>query len=118
MKLLLDEMFSPLVARQLRELGHDVIAIAERPDWHGYSDPQVFELARREHRALVTNNVRDFRPLHNEALAAGQDHFGIVFAPGDYARARSHTGLIVAALAARLDTHPSERDLANGEDWL
>ncbi len=32
MRLLLDEHCSPEIARQLRTLGHDVVAVAERPD--------------------------------------------------------------------------------------
>ena len=30
-RLLLDEMFSPAIAAELRELGHDVIEIADAP---------------------------------------------------------------------------------------
>jgi len=31
-RLLLDEMFAPAIAAELRELGHDVIAVADRFD--------------------------------------------------------------------------------------
>jgi hypothetical protein len=119
LRLLLDEMFSPLIARELRSLGHDVIAIAERPEWYGYSDPQVLELARRERRAIVTNNVNDFRRLHNAEVVPGAGgHFGMLFAPGSYARTRANTGAIVATLAARLTSLPGDEDLANGVGWL
>ncbi|MGH3158093.1 MAG: hypothetical protein ACRDNF_16160 [Streptosporangiaceae bacterium] len=30
-RLLLDEMFSPIIAAALRDLGHDVTAVAEQP---------------------------------------------------------------------------------------
>jgi hypothetical protein len=30
-RLLLDEMFSPVIANALRELGHDVTCVAEQP---------------------------------------------------------------------------------------
>jgi hypothetical protein len=112
-------MFSPLIARELRALGHDVVAIAERSEWYGYSDPHVLDLARREQRAIVTNNVSDFRRLHHAAVVpGGGGHFGMLFAPGSYARTRANTGAIVATLAARLIAFPGDEDLANGEAWL
>jgi uncharacterized protein with PIN domain len=37
-KLLLDEHYSPAIARQLRILGHDVVAVAERADLVSLSD--------------------------------------------------------------------------------
>ena len=45
MRLLLDEMLSPAIARELRAQGHDVQAIKEHPEWHAYDDPQVVDLA-------------------------------------------------------------------------
>ncbi len=62
MRLLLDEMLSPAIARELRSRGHDVEAIQEHPEWCSYSDQQVTDLARRERRVLVTDN-----PVEHEA---------------------------------------------------
>lgn len=119
MKLLLDEMLSPTIARELRARGHDVQAIQEHPEWHAYDDPQVLDLARREHRVIVTDNLVDMRPLHYEAIApGGPGDYGIVFIPGGYPRTKADTGRIVTALAQKLDAYPGERDLADGEDWL
>ena len=42
-KLLLDEMFSPAIAAELRVLGHDVIAVADRPDLRSKSDEEIAE---------------------------------------------------------------------------
>jgi hypothetical protein len=117
-KLLLDEM-TPAIARELRSRGHDVQAVAGHPDREALSDPEVLALARTERRALVTNNLRDFRPLHHEAiLPGGAGHFGMVFIPGGYRRTKADTGRIITALEAILARHPGERDLANGETWL
>ena len=117
MKLLLDEMLSPVVARELRALGHDVVAIKERPSWSGVPDEQVLEFARVEQRAVVTNNVRDFRPLHGEAvMPGGRGHYGVVFAPSGYRRTRDDVGRLVAALDRLISAHPD--GLANGEAWL
>lgn len=119
MRLLLDEMLSPTIAELLRERGHDVEAIKGDPQHEAFSDDQVLALARAERRAVVTNNVVDFRPLHHEAITpGGAGHFGMVFMSGNYRRTKADTGRIVSALLAKLDAHPGEADLANGETWL
>jgi hypothetical protein len=43
LKLLLDEMFSPLVAAELRARGHDAVGIKERDEWQSLSDRDVIE---------------------------------------------------------------------------
>lgn len=119
MKLLLDEMLSPAIARELRSRGHDVESAAGNPGREALSDPEVVALARAEHRAVVTNNLRDFRPLHNEAVTpGGGGHFGMIFMPGGYRRTRADAGRIIAALEAILVQYPGEKDLVNGEAWL
>lgn len=119
MKLLLDEMLSPSIARQLRDRGYDVLAVKEHPDWQALPDTDVINLARREHRAVVTDNLRDYRPLHHEAITpGGPGHFGMVFVPGGYRRTAADVGRIVKALEAKLAQYPGERDLADGEAWL
>lgn len=119
MKLLLDEMFSPLVASELRARGHDAIAIKERDEWQSVSDPDVVSLARTEQRAVVTVNLRDFRPLHAELVApGGEGHAGMVFVPSSFRLTRAATSQLVAALEARLAEYPRDEDLANGETWI
>ena len=119
MRLLLDEMLSPAIARELRARGHDAEPVAGHPDREALSDPEVLALARSEHRAVVTNNLRDFRPLHHEAITpGGAGHFGMIFIPGSYRRTKADTGKIIAALDAILAHYPGENDLANGEAWL
>jgi predicted nuclease of predicted toxin-antitoxin system len=118
-KLLLDEMLAPAIARELRARGHDAEAVAGRPDREALPDPEVLALARAEHRTLVTNNLRDFRPLHTQAITpGGPGHYGMIFIPGSYRRTKADTGKIVTALEAVLSAHPGEADLANGEAWL
>lgn len=119
MRLLLDEMLSPAIARELRSRGHDVEAIQEHPEWCSYDDPQVLDLARAECRALVTDNLVDMRPLHYEAIMpGGRGDYGMIFIPGGRPRTRGDTGRIVAALEQKLTAHPEENDLANSENWL
>jgi hypothetical protein len=118
-KLLLDEMLSPAIARELRARGHDAEAIAGHPDREALPDPEILALSQAEHRAGVTNNIRDFRPLHYEAITpGGTGHYGMIFIPGTYRRTKDDIGKIVIALEAVLAQYPAEDGLANGEAWL
>lgn len=119
MRLLLDEMLSPLIAQELRSRGHDVLAVAGDHDHEGMSDLEVMALARAERRAVVTNNLRDYRPLHHEAIMpGGAGHYGMIFMPGAYRRTKADTGRIIAALEALLTRYSGEDELTNGETWL
>ena len=119
MKLLLDEMLTPTIARQLVARGHDVIAVAADAAHKALSDPDVLALARAQQRALVTNNVRDFRPLHAEIVAAGgPGHYGIIFMPSAYRRTKADTGRIITALEVKLAEFPAIDDLVDAEAWL
>jgi predicted nuclease of predicted toxin-antitoxin system len=118
-KLLLDEMLSPVIAQQLRERGHDAQAVTGQPAYEALSDREIMDLARAQGRAVVTNNVADFRPLHHEAvLPGGSGHFGMILMAGSCPRSRQDTGRIVTALEAKLAEFPGDGDLANGETWL
>jgi predicted nuclease of predicted toxin-antitoxin system len=46
-RLLLDEMFSPTLAAALRDLGHDVIAVAERSDLRSMTDSEILAWATK-----------------------------------------------------------------------
>jgi predicted nuclease of predicted toxin-antitoxin system len=113
-RLLLDEMLSLALARELRERGHDVLAVADHPGWVALSDPEVTALARTERRAVVANNLRDYRPLHADAITPGAPgHFGMIFMPITCRRTKEDTGRIIAALESKLAEFPGDEDLAN-----
>lgn len=78
MKLLLDEMYTAAVAEQLRERDRDVIAVAERADLRGTPDEALLDWAVGEERALVTDNRRDFFPIHHQRMTRGNDHRGLI----------------------------------------
>lgn len=119
MKLLLDEMLSPAIARELRARGHEVEAIQEHPEWCSLPDRQVVQLAREQRRAIVTDNLIDMRPLYYEAIApGGPGDYGMIFIPGNRSRTRSDTGRIVASLEQKLAKYPHDDSLSNAEDWL
>jgi len=57
------------------------------------SDPDVVALARTEHRAVLTANLRDFRPMHSELVAPGAEgHAGMVFVPTSFRLTRAAHG--------------------------
>ena len=78
-RLVLDEMFSPAIAAALRDLGQDVIAVAERGELRAMSDDDVFAWASSQRRWLLTENVEDFRPILLRALQAGTATTGILY---------------------------------------
>ena len=116
MKALLDEHLSPQIAALLREAGYDVIAVAARDDLVACSDRMVFETATAEGRAVVTNNIKDFRPLAAEWLATGRGHSGLILLPATRARTRAAVPAVAAAVRAVLAAHPE--GIADSERWI
>jgi hypothetical protein len=120
LRLLLDEHLSPEIARQLRDSGHDVVAVGERADLRGRSDRIHFASLPDQRRAIVTRDVGDFRPLLAEALRTGAETYGLVCVSRRFSLSRKATGRLVRALDALLRRHP-EPDAAvklGGEIWL
>lgn len=116
-RLLLDEMFSPAIAAELRELGHDVIAVADHADLRSKSDEGVFAWASAEQRWLLTENVKDFRPIMLRALQAGPPGCGLLFTSSRaFPRSRKNPGLLIRALHAWLTNGPPAPPVT--EWWL
>jgi predicted nuclease of predicted toxin-antitoxin system len=114
--LLLDEHFSPEVAEQLRAQGLDALAVAAVPALRHMGDEELLRWASTERRVLVTENVRDFAPLHGAFLNSGEDHCGLVFTSAvRFPRRRSGIGALVRALAALASEAP---DLRSDTYWL
>lgn len=116
-RLLLDEMFSPAIAAELRELGHDVIAIADPPDLRSKSDEEVFAWASAETRWLLTENVKDFRPIMLRSLLTGPPGCGLLFTSSRaFPRSRKNPGSLIRALHAWLTGGPPAPPVT--ESWL
>jgi hypothetical protein len=113
---ILDEQLSPQIAAKLPKAGYDVDAVAERADLVGRSDRIVLEVATREGRAVVTNNIKDFRPLGAEWLARGRVHAGLILLPSKRTRTRDAVTAIADAIECVLREHPD--GLAGGERWI
>lgn len=116
MRALLDEHLSPQIAALLREAGFDVLAVADRDDLVGASDRMVFETATAENRAVVTNNIKDFRPLAAEWLATGRAHPGLILLSSSRTRTRAAIPALAAAIEAVLSTNPE--GIAGAERWI
>lgn len=116
MKALLDEQLSPQIASSLRQDGFDVVAVAERPELVGSSDWAVLEVAASEGRAVVTNNIKDFRPLAAERLARGRTHPGLVLLPSARTRARAAVAVLAESIAQVLSENPD--GLGDREVWI
>jgi hypothetical protein len=110
-------MFSPAIAAELRELGHDVIAVADLDNVRSKSDEGVFAWASAEQRWLLTENVKDFRPIMLRAVQGGPLACGLLFTSSRaFPRSRKNPGPLIKALRAWLTTGPSAPPVT--ECWL
>ena len=100
MKLLLDEHYPPSLAEQLRERGHDAVAVQEEVDLRGMLDPDLFAEAQRRDCALLTENTADFIVLDAECRSRHSAHWGLVFTSNrTFPRGKAATlGALVKAL--------------------
>lgn len=116
MRAILDKQLSPQLAVLLRKAGYDVDAVADREDLVGLSDRIILESACREGRAVVTNNIKDFRPLAAEWLAQGRVHAGLILLPSTRTRSRNAVAAVAAAVESVLRDHPD--GLSGSERWI
>lgn len=109
MRFLIDEMYSPAVARLLRDAGHEAESVLELV-MAGTEDPQVLARAAVHGQVLVTENAVDFVPLLDAWTAAGESVTAVVIAlkrplPGP-------AGALAHELARRLvdwaESHPEQ----------
>jgi hypothetical protein len=107
-------MYPRGIAEELRARGHDAVSVHDAPG-AGTADEAVVDHARSEHRAVVTENIRDYRPLADAILEAGEAHSGLILTPAKR-WSRNDIGAIIPALDALLATNPDEP--VNEERWL
>lgn len=83
MRLLLDEMWAPRIALELRKRRFDVVAINEQAPAGRYSgapDDQVFVRAQEDGRAIVTDNIADYEKTRRDWESRGAVHYGVIYA--------------------------------------
>lgn len=111
-RLLLDEMYPPALADLLCQYSHDVVAVVARADLVGLDDAAILETATAEERCLVTENVRDFAVLTQQA-----GHGGVLFVHGQrWPRTRKG----IHRLAIALDHAVAEKQIPGRDTiaWL
>jgi hypothetical protein len=119
LRLLLDVHFSPLIAAQLHDRGHDVRAAADDALVRQLSDEALLEHAVAGARALLTNNARDFLPIVGQWARAGRDHYGLLLTSDrSMPRDRKRIGRFVVTLDALLAQHSDEGAFKNRVFWL
>jgi hypothetical protein len=117
-RLLLDEHYSEEIAAQLRAAGYDVIAVVADPDLRAQPDDEIFRRAAAPRRRVVTENIKDFRPLLLQAYADGEETAGLLLVPpGRFPRG---SGKRAAAIRVALLSWLAAADVADrpDEDWL
>jgi Domain of unknown function (DUF5615) len=110
MRLLLDEMYAPTIAEQLRARGRDVASVhdSEYRTLEGSPDEEVWSAALAADRVLVTENVQDFPRIETNALARAESTARLIFTTDrQFPRGDPATiGRLVSALDALLDIEP------------
>ncbi|WP_419924766.1 DUF5615 family PIN-like protein [Candidatus Poriferisocius sp.] len=115
MKLLLDEMHSPTVARVLQEAGHDVHAVSSDPLLRGMDDANLLQFAADTNRAIVTENVRDFAILISRWATGDTPHPNVIFTGQN--RFNRRTVAYPANLIAALDQFLRQPPV-KGHSWV
>lgn len=102
----------------MRDRDHNVLAIAERADMRSMTDADVFAWVIAAPCWLLTENVKDFRPLLLLALQAGTpEGFGLLFTSSrTFPRSRANPAPLIDAIHQWLSTGPPTPPIV--EDWL
>lgn len=119
MKLLIDEMYPPAIAEQLRSREHDAEAVTERAQLRSFEDTDIFALAQQEQRAVVTENIADFSVIADDHDRRGRAHFGLVLVPpASHPRGDPRTiGRMITKLDRLLGEH-TEQTPTSLRHWL
>ncbi len=116
MRLLLDELYPPAITEQLARHGLDVVDVRDL-DLAGSSDALVWARAQQLHRALVTENARDFIPLASAAVASGRHHWGLVVT-SNRSLPRHRGGGVGSIVLAVVRLAGTRTDLRDRTEWV
>jgi predicted nuclease of predicted toxin-antitoxin system len=115
-RLLLDEHFPARLAETLRDRGFDVVAVCEHVELIGLPDAELYAVAVGQGRRLLTENVRDFRPLLARAIAIGGEVAPLLLTTSKrHPRNLDALGSLASALTRFLAADQQPRAL---EEWL
>jgi len=76
-RLYLDRHIKVQLAEDLRARGFDALT-TQKAAMDTASDEDQLQFASSQNRAVLTFNIRDFAPLHEQWTAAGRPHAGII----------------------------------------
>ena len=117
MKILLDAQLSHDIAEILRSRSHDADAVSARQDLaDDLPDDEVMDVAHHEGRVVVTNNVKDFRPIAADRLASGKGHSGLILVSPNTPRSKAANKPLADAIEQLISSNP--RGLAGSERWI
>jgi len=123
-KVILDEMWTPTIAAELRKRGFDVIAINEPTHAERYAgslDDAVFARAQEDGCAIVTDNIPDYERARLDWEARGAAHHGVIYAlnpPFNRHHGDAVIGPMVRALAHFLSSPEAEEQPFNRVHYL
>jgi hypothetical protein len=117
---LLDAMYKPSIAVQLRRRGHDVVAAGAEATLAALADSDLFASAQAELQTIVTENIQDFLQLDQQYRSVGRGHYGIILTSDRrFSRGSArHIGELVRALDRFLAEQPAEPAAASLVHWL
>ena len=115
MRLLLDEMHSPAVARALYERGHDVFAVVSDPLLRGMADAELLSYGAETSSAILTENIRDFAKLASEWTARDTPHARLIFT--NPTRFNRNTSAYPAKLITALTHFLEDPPVNNNRTW-
>ena len=118
MNLLLDAMWPPLAASAIRRPGCDVASVADRKELRAFTDDEVWAVAVREGRVIVTSDIVDFRAMFAAATAAGRPRAPLILTPADVWLRGPCSIRASARLAGALDALLASGVPLEGEHWL
>jgi predicted nuclease of predicted toxin-antitoxin system len=108
-RLYFDRHIMARLAVDLRGRGYDVLT-TEQAGKDTASDAEQLAFATAEGRSLLTFNIRDFAPLHEQWQAAGQRHAGIIVSQQLGSR---QYGVLLQRMLRLLNHFTSDEMLAN-----
>lgn len=118
MRLALDHHYSPLIAQELRDRGHDVVAAVE-VGWEAEDDEPLLDLCTDDRRVLLTNNVADFAVIARRWQTEGRQHRGLVFtSDASLPRGRDLIGRYVDEIASLMQGNPGDEGFIDRVHWL
>ena len=117
-KLLLDEHYSDEIAANLFERGHDALAVVALRELRGENDSVIFSWAAKRKYRIVTENIKDFRPLLLQAISADAPTAALLLVPPRrFPRGRGDREAVITSALLRWLAQPDVA-LRPVEDWL